>query len=180
MIIGPEGNHWEDIVDLFSMDMRENTNNGKWSLGYMRPQNLKSVALVILFLSLFLVCFPSEVKECQPWWLLETVPEVDEEKNKEAFTELIRFLDYKRLSLVMKDALDDGREALSILRNHYAGKGKPCIIDKISSSPKWPNFASDGCKIGLPHCPDWLWCLYGSSRSILKYILMSMKNLFTN
>ena len=54
--------------------------------------------------------------------------DVDEEKNEEAFVELIQFLDDKSLSLVMRDALDDGREALRILRTHYAGKGKPGII----------------------------------------------------
>ena len=31
------------------------------------------------------------------------------------------------LSLVMKDACDDGRKALKILREHYAGKGKPRV-----------------------------------------------------
>jgi hypothetical protein len=28
----------------------------------------------------------------------------------------------------MRDAVDDGRKALRILRSHYAGKGKPRII----------------------------------------------------
>ncbi|XP_061748966.1 uncharacterized protein LOC133547165 [Nerophis ophidion] len=54
--------------------------------------------------------------------------EVDPEKNAECFAELIQFLDDKSLSLVMRDAADDGRKALQILRRHYASDGKPRII----------------------------------------------------
>ena len=50
------------------------------------------------------------------------------EKNEQAFAELIQFLDERSLSLVMRDARDDGREAFRILREHYAGSGKPRII----------------------------------------------------
>ena len=71
-------------------------------LGYMRLQKLKSTL----------------VSEDEP----------EAEKNEEAFAELIQFLDDKSLSLVMRDAQDDGRKALNILRTHYAGKGKPRII----------------------------------------------------
>ena len=48
----------------------------------------------------------------------------DARKNEEAFAELIQFLDDRSLSLVMRDAKDNGREALKILRGHYRGKGK--------------------------------------------------------
>jgi len=44
--------------------------------------------------------------------------DVDAGKNEEAFAELIQFLDDKSLSLVMRDAVDDGRAALNILRSH--------------------------------------------------------------
>ncbi len=47
--------------------------------------------------------------------------------NAEAYAELIQFLDDKSLSLVMREA-DDGRAALKILRDYYAGKGKPRVI----------------------------------------------------
>ena len=50
------------------------------------------------------------------------------EQNETAFCELIQFLDERSLTLVMRDAKDNGREALKILRNHYAGTGKPRII----------------------------------------------------
>ena len=54
--------------------------------------------------------------------------EITAAKNEEAFAELIQFLDDKSLALVMRDARDDGRKALKILRAHYAGTGKPRII----------------------------------------------------
>lgn len=73
-------------------------------LGYMRLQKLKDTILS-----------PPDT-------------DVDEAKNEEAFAELIQFLDDKSLSLVMRDAIDDGRKALAILRQHYAGSGKPRII----------------------------------------------------
>ncbi len=37
-------------------------------------------------------------------------------RNEEAYAELIQYLDDKSLSLVMRDAADDGRKALRILR----------------------------------------------------------------
>ena len=52
----------------------------------------------------------------------------DPEKNVDAYAELILLLDDKSLSLVMRDAQDDGRKALNILKDYYAGKGKPRII----------------------------------------------------
>ncbi|KAK3738217.1 hypothetical protein RRG08_039628 [Elysia crispata] len=54
--------------------------------------------------------------------------DIDEEKNAEAYAELIQFLDDKSLSLVMRDAADDGRKALQILREHYAGSSTPRIV----------------------------------------------------
>lgn len=54
--------------------------------------------------------------------------EEDAKKNEDAYAELVQLLDDKSLSLVMRDAADDGREALKILREHYAGKGKPRVI----------------------------------------------------
>ena len=54
--------------------------------------------------------------------------ETDMERNGEAYNELTQFLDDKSLSLIMRKASDNGREALRILRDHYVGKGKPRII----------------------------------------------------
>ncbi|KAJ8049804.1 hypothetical protein HOLleu_02713 [Holothuria leucospilota] len=49
---------------------------------------------------------------------------VDASKNEEIFAELILFLNDKSLSLVMRDALDDGRKAWKILSEHYAGRNR--------------------------------------------------------
>ena len=51
----------------------------------------------------------------------------DLEKNEECYAE-IQFLDDKSLSLVMREAVDDGSKALKILRSHYASQGKPRIF----------------------------------------------------
>ncbi|KAG1961315.1 hypothetical protein F2P79_005481 [Pimephales promelas] len=62
--------------------------------------------------------------------------EEDETKNAEAYAELIQFLDDRSLSLVMREAADDGRAALEILRGYYAGKGKPRDdTRKVSEEP---------------------------------------------
>ena len=53
--------------------------------------------------------------------------EEDSAKNADAFTELIQVLDDRGLSLVTRNAVDDGRKALSILRK-YLSKGKPHVI----------------------------------------------------
>ena len=49
------------------------------------------------------------------------------EKNATVFAELIQYLDDKSLSLVTRDAHDNGRKALTILREHLS-KWKPKII----------------------------------------------------
>ena len=49
-------------------------------------------------------------------------------KNTEAFAELVQCLDDRSLALVIREAKDDGRRALQVLREHYQGKGKPRII----------------------------------------------------
>ena len=50
--------------------------------------------------------------------------EIDEDKNEEAYAELIQCMDEKSLSLIMRD---DGWKALAILQDHYAGV-KPRVI----------------------------------------------------
>ena len=50
------------------------------------------------------------------------------EKNATIFTKLIQYLDDKSLSLVIRDTWDNGRKALTILREHYLSKGKPKVI----------------------------------------------------
>ena len=54
--------------------------------------------------------------------------ELDEAKNADAFAELVQCLDDRSLALVIREAKDNGRKALTVLREHYQGKGKPRII----------------------------------------------------
>ena len=53
---------------------------------------------------------------------------VDPNKNEQAYSEMVQFLDSRSLSLIMRDAPDDGYKALQILREHYAGTSKPRIM----------------------------------------------------
>ena len=52
----------------------------------------------------------------------------DAEKNTEVFASLVQFLDDKSVTLIIRDARNDGRKALKILRDHYRGSTKPRII----------------------------------------------------
>ena len=66
-------------------------------------------------------------------------PAATAEQREDAFAELVQFLDERSLGLVMRDAADDGRKALKILRNHYAGYGKPRVLSmfrKLTSLKK--------------------------------------------
>ena len=42
-------------------------------------------------------------------------------KKADAFAELVQCLDDRSLSLVIREARDDGRRALQVLRQHYQG-----------------------------------------------------------
>ena len=52
----------------------------------------------------------------------------DAEKNANAFAELVQCLDNRSVALISREAKDDGRKALAVLREHYHGKGKPRVI----------------------------------------------------
>ena len=54
--------------------------------------------------------------------------DVDVARNADVFAEIVQCLDDRSLTLVMRDAKDDGRKAIEILREHYVGKGKPRVI----------------------------------------------------
>ena len=61
------------------------------------------------------------------------VPAEEEEpasaaKKADAFAELVQCLDDRSLSLIIREAKDDGPKALEVLRQHYQGKGKPRVI----------------------------------------------------
>eukprot|EP00794_Sanderia_malayensis_P004500 gene4500-5098_t len=48
--------------------------------------------------------------------------------NANAFAELVQCLDDRSLAIIIREAKDDGRKALALLREHYQGKGKPKVI----------------------------------------------------
>ncbi len=49
-------------------------------------------------------------------------------KNEQAYSEIVQHIDNRSLSLVMREAADDGQKALEILREHYAGAGESRIM----------------------------------------------------
>ena len=51
-----------------------------------------------------------------------------ETKNKRAYAELVQVLDERSLQLIMSDAPDDGRNALKILKQHFASTEKPRVL----------------------------------------------------
>ena len=63
-------------------------------------------------------------------------------KGMRRHAELIQFLDDKNLSFIMREVTDNGREALRILRDHYADKVKHWIISlytELTLLEKQPN-----------------------------------------
>jgi hypothetical protein len=58
----------------------------------------------------------------------DDLPAGFKDKNEECYAELIQFLDNTSLSMVMRDAEDDGRAALNILKSYYYGKSKQRVI----------------------------------------------------
>ena len=58
----------------------------------------------------------------------EDEDDTTEEKNAQIFALLVQFLDDKSLSLIIRDARDNGTRALEILTDHYVGNSKPRII----------------------------------------------------
>ena len=53
---------------------------------------------------------------------------LDAEDNAEVYAELIQCLDDTSMNLIFRDARDNGREALAILRAHYMSTEKPRVI----------------------------------------------------
>ena len=60
-------------------------------------------------------------------------PPANAAKNANAYAELIQFLDDRSLGIVMRDAKNDGRKALKLLREHYSGTGKARLLSMYIS-----------------------------------------------
>ena len=54
--------------------------------------------------------------------------EIDAEKNAECFSWIVQMIDDRSLSLIIRDAKDNGRKALEMLSGHYTSSGKPKVI----------------------------------------------------
>ena len=101
--------------------------------------------------------------------------ETDTEKNEEAYNEMRQFLDDKILSLIMSEASDNGRKALRILHDYFAGKGKPRIISlytELTSLNKEQNegvtdyiIRTEATVTALRNIKRWFNYLHGSKRS---------------
>ncbi|KAJ8035075.1 hypothetical protein HOLleu_22171 [Holothuria leucospilota] len=52
----------------------------------------------------------------------------DPQNSERCYSELVNLTDDKCLALIIRDAPDDGKKALGILRTHFAGNSKPRII----------------------------------------------------
>ena len=53
--------------------------------------------------------------------------------RERAFAELVQVLDDRSLNLIMRDAKDDGKAAMAILRDHYAGTSEQRILSLLTT-----------------------------------------------
>ena len=53
--------------------------------------------------------------------------------RERAFAELVQVLDDRSLNLIMRDAKDDGKAAMVILRDHYAGTSEQRILSLLTT-----------------------------------------------
>ena len=105
--MGPERITEAAGADSYSTEMKKNNKSGKLSyLVYLRSFGLKDTILSVNLTGKYR----------------------DNEKNEETYAELVQFLDDKRLSLIMREAADNGRKVFNILRGHFEGKGKQRVI----------------------------------------------------
>ena len=57
---------------------------------------------------------------------------ISQNQKETGYAELVQLLDDRSLSLISRDARDDGRAAIGILRNHYAGTSECRIMSLIT------------------------------------------------
>ena len=65
-----------------------------------------------------------------------------DDQNESAFSQLVQYLDPRSTALIMRDALNDGRKAMKILRDHYKGSTHQRAIsmwNALSSLQKHPS-----------------------------------------
>ena len=104
---GPSKTRWDHLH--FNGDERE---YDSWEIRMLAYFNLKGLKKTVL---------PASESDIGDF-------EVDAEKDETAFSELVQFLDKRSLGLISRDGKNSGRRSLAILRNHYAGTGKPRVM----------------------------------------------------
>lgn len=81
----------------------------------------------------------------------EEEKEDDSKKDEEAYAKLIQFVNDKSLSLIMRQAADNGRKTLQMLWDHYAGKGKPGGISLYTELTSLQKAANETVKVNIIH-----------------------------
>lgn len=100
--------------------------------------------------------------------------EVPAERNAELFAELVQLLDDKSISLVMRDAKDNGREAMKILRDYYLGSSKPRIIALYTELTSLQMSASESVTDYMLRAETSATSLKGAGESISDSLLVAM------
>ena len=57
---------------------------------------------------------------------------ISQDKREKAFAEIVQFIDDRSLNLIKRDAKDDGRAAIRILREHYNSTSECRILSLIT------------------------------------------------
>jgi hypothetical protein len=96
------------------------------------------------------------------------------ELNAQVFAELVQFLDDKSLSLIIRDAKNDGRKALRILREHYLGSSKPRIIALYTELTSLKMNSGDSVTNYILKAEKAATCLKNAGETISDSLLMAM------
>ena len=95
-------------------------------------------------------------------------------KNEQAYSEIVQHLDNRSLSLVMREAADDGQKALAILREHYAGAGESRIMSLYATISTLQMKSSENLTDYIIRAEDAATALKTAGEEVKERCLMSM------